>query len=137
MKRFILICIIISFPLFSNSSPKIYWVDKDLTLLAFVGKPTSSSVTPKKIVTYEKQQIKLFHKKSGRGIYAFYLKGLITRDYLGLKAIEPEGFFLVKRKNVRLSRYKKKVSKKYETRKVIVEKKPKSYRYYQMEGDLK
>jgi hypothetical protein len=70
------------------------------------------------MTTYEKQKINLFHKKSGPGLYTFYLPGLVYKDYFGHRQqINKEGYFITKRRLVRASKYKLKSSLKYKTMK--------------------
>jgi len=115
-----ILIIIICFSLVTGSSAaykkkKVYWIDKGITVLAFIGDPHSLKLTPVRFKTYEKQVIKLFHKKSGPGIYAFYLPGLKVRDMFGGKRIITNGYFMVKKRFIRSTEYKKKVSMKHKT----------------------
>jgi len=122
----------------SDSAKKIYWIDEDITVLTFLGNPYSKNVTPIKVTTSKKQKIYLFHKKSGPGIYAFYLEGLSTKNQFGMTIVmDKKGFFLAKSKEVRLSRYKKKISMKYTSREKIQRQKPKEIYYDYMEGEIK
>jgi hypothetical protein len=128
MKKLIFIIIVICFPLSSaNAKTKLYWIDKGITVLAFIGNPYSQNIIPIKLTSSKKQKIRLFHKKSGPGIYAFYLKGLSIKNKHGqIKTVTKRGFFLVKRSQTRLHEYKRKYSMKNRTQ----YKKQKVFPYY-------
>jgi len=93
-----------------------YWIDKDVKVLVFIGNPHSLNLQLEKSTTYERQLVKLFHKRSGPGIYAFDLAGLIVRNMFGNRAtIKDRGYFLAKRRHVNKHQYKKKTSIKEQT----------------------
>ena len=120
MKRFIILIICISLlttPAFSKQKKtKHYWVDAGVTVLVFIGDPHSLDLQMVRMTTAEKQQIKLFHKRSGPGLYAFYLPGLVYKDDFGNKQITTqEGWFIAKKRLVRVSYYKVKSSLKAKT----------------------
>ena len=99
-----------------NKREKVYWIDKGITVLVFIGNPHSLKLTPVRMITYKKQVIKLFHKKSGPGIYAFYLPGFVSKDIFGReRIITYDGYFMVKRRFIRSTEYKKKISLKHKT----------------------
>ena len=120
--KFISMIIIICFTLSTGSSAynkkeRIYWIDEGITVLVFIGNPHSLKLTPVKMTTYKKQVIKLFHKRSGPGVYAFYLPGFVSKDVFGKRSIvSDDGFFMVKRRFIRSTEYKKKISMKYKTK---------------------
>ena len=96
---------------------QIYWIDEGITVLAFLGDIYSADVKPVKFTMYEKQKIRLFHKKSGPGIYAFHLPGTVVKGYEGKKVtVEDDGYFLVKATIVRKNQFKTKQSMKRETK---------------------
>jgi len=120
LKKIIIFISIFIFSVYSiamSKRAKQYWINKNVTVLAFIGNPNSSSLTPVRFVTYEKQPIVLMHKKSGRGIYAFYLKNLIVKGDYGRRVIKKEGFFVVKKKLLSSSPYWPKQSMKSKTKK--------------------
>ncbi len=76
-----------------------YWMDANQSVLVFIGNPYSLNLETAKYITYKKQRIKLFHKKSGPGIYAFDLAGLIVHGTFGKGTIiRDKGYFLAKKK---------------------------------------
>jgi hypothetical protein len=93
----------------------LYWVDKNVTVLAFLGKPYSLNLDAVKYTTHQRQLIRLFHKRSGRGIYAFHLKGLVITKFGKRVTVKNEGYFLVKKNQIRKGYYKTKTSMKYQT----------------------
>ena len=121
MIKYISIIIIMCFVLSTGSSAynkkkKVYWIDKGVTVLAFIGNPHSLKLHPVRFTTYKKQVIKLFHKKSGPGIYAFYLPGFAAKDIFGGERIIPyDGYFMVKKRFIRSPEDKKKISMKHKT----------------------
>lgn len=118
MKKLIFIIVVICFLSPSvHAKTKFYWVDKGIIVLAFIGNPYSQNVIPIKLTSSKKQRIRLFHKKSGPGIYAFYLKGFSVKNSHGqIKTVTKKGFFLVKRSQTRLHEYRRKYSMKYKTK---------------------
>jgi len=130
LKKIIIFIIVFIFSVCSAMSKRTneYWIDKNVTVLAFIGSPVLSSSIPIRITTYEKQPIILLHKKSGRGIYAFYLKNLIVKGKHGRKhIIKKEGFFVVKKKLLSHSKFYPKASMKRKTK--IKKKKGFNYDY--------
>lgn len=118
MYKIIILFILLASTGFCAEDNDVYWIDKDVTVLAFVGHPHSLKVEPVKYTTFINQKVDLFHKKSGPGIYAFYLPGLVVKDSYGRPfKIRKEGYFLVKKRLLRKQRYEAKVSKKKETKK--------------------
>jgi len=115
----LLLTILITTPAFcKDSEPEYYWIDSDQRILAFVGKPHARVIKPVLFETATKQRILLFHKDSGPGVWAFYLKGLVVKDQDGFaKSVRKDGFFVVKKRLVRENRYSKKVSLKEKTKK--------------------
>ena len=99
----------------ASKERNVYWIDKGVPVLAFIGNPHSLKLKPVRFTTSEKQPINLFHKKSGPGIYAFYLPELAVQSTIGKRTLSMDGYFLVKRRLVRTSQYKKKVSLKSKT----------------------
>jgi hypothetical protein len=94
-----------------------FWIDKDAKVLIFIGDPHRLNLKVAKSITYEKQRVKLFHKKSGPGIYAFDLAGLIVRNMFGDRAtIKDKGYFLAKKRQVSKKQYGKKTSMKHKTK---------------------
>ena len=120
LKRLVILIICISLlttPAFSKQNKiKHYWIDKGVPLLVFIGDPHSLDLQMVRMTTYEKQEIKLFHKKSGPGLYAFYLPGLVYKDDFGNKqTITKNGWFIAKKRLVRGTEYKIKQSMKKKT----------------------
>lgn len=120
MKRLIILIICISLfnaPAFSKQKKTTnYWVGPGVTVLVFIGDPHSLDLQMVRMTTAEKQQIKLFHKRSGPGLYAFYLPGLVYKDDFGNKqTITKDGWFIAKKRLVRASRFKVKKSLKAKT----------------------
>lgn len=95
-----------------------FWIDKDVTVLVFAGDPYSARVQPIKLTTFERQQITLFHKDSGPGIYAFFVKGLIIYGKTGKRAkAKIDGYFLAKRSQVSESYRLEQKAKKHQIKK--------------------
>jgi len=79
-----------------------YVIDKDVTVLAFVGPLGSKKAEAVKYITAKRQVITLLHKRSGPGIWAFYLNKLMVRDEKGdMQILDVEGFFITKRRLVK------------------------------------
>ncbi len=96
-----------------------YWIGANITVLTFLGNPHSHQLKPVKFTTAVKQKVKLFHKKSGRGIYAFYLMNLIVLDEEGKrKLVRANGYFLAKRRQVSTSYWLPKTSMKKKTKRL-------------------
>lgn len=77
---------------------KTYWIDGGHEVLAFVEMSRGSKEhMPLKLKLFEKQQIALRHKKSGPGLWAFELEGLII-ERNGLRTIIQDGGFIVVKK---------------------------------------
>jgi len=96
---------------------QVYWIDKDMTVLAFLGDIHGLALEPVRFTMHEKQKIRLFHKRSGPGIYAFHLPGTIITGYDGEKIkVKANGYFLVKVKDIRKSEFRKKSSMKRGTK---------------------
>jgi hypothetical protein len=94
----------------------VYWIDGGREVLAFVGDSGSSAVVPVKFKIANKQKIELMHKKSGPGLYAFYLHGLVVKDENGEnKILTTDGFFIAKKRWLRTTFYKEKKSLKHQT----------------------
>ncbi len=120
MYKYLLMAIIISITLSTVSSAKnknetLYWIDGGITVLGFVGDPHSLKLIPIRFTTYEQQTIKLFHKKSGWGLYAFYLPDLVVRVSGGKSIIMDDGYIIVKKRHIRSTAWKKKFSMKKKT----------------------
>lgn len=92
-----------------------YWINKNVTVLVFIGNPHGLEFEYERYTTSQSQRIKLFHKRSGYGIYAFHLTGLMIKGEDG--PVEKEGYFLVKKRHIRKDRYKIKQSMKLKTQK--------------------
>lgn len=100
----------------ANARGDYYWIDANRSVLVFIGDPYSLNLETAKYTTYKKQRIKLFHKKSGPGIYAFDLEGLIIQGMFGKRfTVKEKGYFLAKKRYVRKNKYKKKASMKHKT----------------------
>jgi hypothetical protein len=99
-----------------------YWIDKNVTVLAFLGNRYSLNLHPVKYTTYQRQLIRLFHKRSGGGIYAFHLRGLIISKSSRRVTLKQEGYFLVKKSQIRKGYYKIKTSMKYQTMVILYNK---------------
>jgi len=79
-----------------------YVIEADVTVLAFVGPIGSLDTTPMKYVTAKRQVVKLLHKKSGPGIWAFHLYRVMVRDDQGnMTMLKEDGYFITKRKLVK------------------------------------
>lgn len=121
--KYLITAIVISLILSTGISAKkndrtIYWIDGGRTMLAFIGNPNSLKLKPVKFTTSRMQTIKLLHKKSGPGIWAFKLPGLVIVDSFGQERfVMTNGYILVKKKWIRSTKWKKKVSLKYRTMK--------------------
>ena len=82
---------------------KYYVIKPNVKVLAFIGDPGSLDTTPVSYVTAEKQVILLMHKRSGPGLYAFHLQGLLVKTDSGVPySVDSTGFIVVKRKHVKL-----------------------------------
>lgn len=94
-----------------------FWIRSNTTVLCFLGKPTGLDLKTIKLTTYKKQEVVLFHKDSGPGIYAFFIKGLVVFDDNGKDTkVKTVGYFLAKRSQVTKDFWFKKESMKYKTK---------------------
>lgn len=120
MKHFIgagIFLIILSLTLPSYGAQKReYWIDGGREVLAFIGDPGSNQTLVVKLTLGEKQKVKLFHKKSGPGLYAFDIYGLVVKNNDDLSVLHMHGFFIAKKSWVRSTEWKEKISMKYKTR---------------------
>ena len=113
-----ILLIILSLTLPANSAQsKEYWIDGNRELLVFVGDPVTTRTVVGKLTTFGTQRIKLMHKKSGYGLYAFHLKGLEVKNDRGqMIVVDTHGFFIAKKSWIRSSEYKIKTSLKHKTK---------------------
>ena len=88
-----------------------YWIDENVTVLAFLGDHYSLNLHPTKYTTHRRQLIKLFHKRSGGGMYAFHLKGLVITKSGKAITLRNKGYFLIKKNQIRKGYYKIKTSR--------------------------
>ena len=89
-----------------SSLKGIYYISKNVKVLAFYGDPHSLNVTPLRLTSSERQKIRLFHKKSGPGIYAFYIEGFKYKTDDDYEVVREKGYFLISRRKVmRVSKY--------------------------------
>lgn len=96
---------------------KDYWIDSDREVLTFIGDPTSLKTVVVKFKTSRKQKIRLIHKKSGPGLYAFNLYGLYVMDSNGKETvIRLQGMFVAKKRWLRTTNWKPKTSLKHKTK---------------------
>lgn len=79
-----------------------YRIQKDVRVLAFLGDPGSSRCTTTKYVTAIDQTVRLLHKKSGPGVYAFHLEGLMVKEGSIMSVIKEQGYFLARTKYIKL-----------------------------------
>jgi len=96
-----IIILILSLSFTSNAGKsKTYWINGGREVLAFVEiDPGSNQFMPVKLTISGRQQITLKHKRSGPGLWAFELKGLIVEDDAGPKLpLELEGYIIVKKR---------------------------------------
>ena len=105
MKKFLLTILIVlvvsTTGSLAESRPEgIYYISKNVKVLAFLGDPHSLNVTPLRLTSFEHQKIRLFHKKSGPGIYAFYIDGFRYKDGDDYEVVREKGYFLVSRRKV-------------------------------------
>ena len=85
---------------------KYYKISGDVTVLAFVGPIGNRVVDPVKYTTAYAQVITILHKKSGPGLWAFHLPGLVAIDGTGQSfTVESEGYFVAKRRQVKPFKY--------------------------------
>jgi hypothetical protein len=84
----------------SFAKTKYYRIKKNTEVLVFLGVPGSNEVIPVKYTTARDQNIKLFHKRSGPGIYAFYLEDLLIKDGSTEKVAKGQGYFLAKKRQL-------------------------------------
>ena len=78
-----------------------YILPKGTKVLAFVGDPHSLNVTPMRLTSYENQSILIFHRKSGPGIWSFYLRGFVHDDKIrGRVEIPLNGYFMVSKRKI-------------------------------------
>ena len=79
-----------------------YVIKPNVKVLAFIGDPGSLDTIPESYVTAEEQVVLLMHKKSGPGLYAFHLQGLLVKSDSGVPySVDSTGFIVVKRRHVR------------------------------------
>jgi len=106
MKKFLVLCItlvIVSLGITKVEAKTLFYViPKGTMVLAFIGNPHSSILKPVRLVSYQDQVVLLFHRKSGRGIWAFYLRGFLHDDPVkGRMEITKQGYFVLSRRKVR------------------------------------
>ena len=89
----------------AESGKSIHYLPKGVTVLAFIGNPVTLDLTPIRLTSYEDQVVLLFHKKSGRGIYAFYLEGFQYKTDDGYEVIRDLGYFMVSRRKIRQAKH--------------------------------
>lgn len=87
----------------AHAADKVYIINPEVEVLGFLGDPGSLDVIPMKFVTAEKQLARLLHKRSGPGLYAFHIYGLVVKSGSGIPyAVASDGFFVIHRKHVKL-----------------------------------
>ena len=117
----IIICLTLTPESNAGNKQKMYWVDANVSVLAFIGDPHTLDLIPVRMTTYEKQSIQFFHKDSGYGMRAFYLTNLIIKSEEGRRLVTDNGYFLIKLRHVRISKYKMKTSLKRKSKERIIE----------------
>lgn len=106
MKKFFILVVCLS--ILSIGAPALasdtyYQIKKDIKVLAFIGDPNSRKCKPVRYTTAIDQKIKLLHKKSGPGVYAFYLEGLLVKGEDSMMSIiNDQGYFLARTKYITL-----------------------------------
>ncbi len=98
------------------SKYSIFYMSKNVKVLAFIGHPSSLDVTPIRLESYANQKIHLIHKKSGPGVYAFSLLGFKYKTDKGYEVMREQGYFLISKYKIRKSKYKLKTSLKHKTK---------------------
>jgi hypothetical protein len=78
-----------------------YKIRKDVKVLAFIGDPASRHCKPIRYTIAFDQKIRLLHKRSGPGVYAFYIENLIVKSEYGVQAIKEEGYFLARTRHIK------------------------------------
>lgn len=108
MKKIILVlCAVLYLIVFgmikANAADKtlFYVIPKGTKVLAFVGDPHSLNVKPIRLTSYEDQPVLIFHKKSGPGVWSFYLKGFEHNEQGRKVTISDNGYFMVSRRKLR------------------------------------
>lgn len=105
MKKIILIlCIVLAFGVVKAYAGKslFYILPKGTPVLAFIGNPHSDELKPVRLTSFEDQTILLFHRKSGPGIWAFYLRGFSHLDpHKGKTIIAEQGYFIISKRKIR------------------------------------
>lgn len=86
----------------AEAADKYYTIKNDVKVLAFLGDPNSRRCKPIRYITGIEQKIKLLHNRSGPGVYAFYLEGLLVKDEEGFHVVEEQGYFLARKKYITL-----------------------------------
>ena len=112
----IIICLTITTESQAGNKQKTYWIDANVSVLAFIGDPNTLDLIPVRMTTYEKQVIQFFHGDSGYGVRAFYLPNLIIHSEEGRKVVTDNGYFLIKLRHVKTFEYKIKSSLKRKTK---------------------
>jgi len=96
---FAVLLVVLSLTIPSYGATKVYWIEGGREVLAFIEMSRGSKEhMPLKLKIFEKQQITLRHKKSGPGLWAFELEGLIVERNGVRTIIQDGGFFVVKKR---------------------------------------
>ena len=96
--------ILITNPTDAKTKKLFYTLPKGVQVLAFIGDPNKSAAHLEtiRLKSYENQRVILFHKKSGRGIWAFHLRGFIHNDPVrGRVEINSQGYFIVSKRKLK------------------------------------
>ncbi len=105
MRKFVILMLCLSFLVvwvdWAQAKEYQYKIKKDITVLAFLGKPESRKLKTIRYTTFIEQDLTYLHNRGGPGIYAFYIEGLITKDENGnAKVITEQGYFLARRRQL-------------------------------------
>lgn len=79
-----------------------YIIPKGTQVLAFLGDPHSLDFKPVRLTSAEDQTVLIFHRRSGRGIWAFYVRGFSHLDpRVGATLISDNGYFVISKYKIR------------------------------------
>jgi len=89
----------------AETSKTTHYLPKGVKVLAFIGNPVTLDLTPVRLTSYEDQVVRFFHKKSGPGLHAYYLKGFQYKTDSGYEVIRGLGYFIVPKRKVKHTKH--------------------------------
>lgn len=85
----------------STAAYRVYKVKANQSVLGFMGPIGSKQFVSIRLKTAKRQEVKLLHRRSGPGLYTFYVKELIVKNEEGnIFTIQQEGYFVARRSQI-------------------------------------